>query len=62
VNLLSSFSILVGERFKPLVYVPTVVLAAMDDVHFLHPVLPDIGQPQIALTGSKQKRQGLRKP
>src|SRR6185369_7867183 len=44
----SLHSILIRERLKPFVDVPAIIVTTMDDIHFLHPVLPDIGQPEIA--------------
>src|SRR5882672_1611466 len=41
-------SILIGERFKPLVHIPAVVFTAMNDVHLLLPILSDIREPEIA--------------
>src|SRR4030095_1536106 len=42
------FSMWMGERLEPLEPIPAMVFAAMDDVHFLDAILPDISQPQIA--------------
>ena len=50
---------LVGERFKPFEDIPAVVLAAVHDVHFLHSILPDVGEPEIAGDGIEAEAPGV---